>query len=114
MSLLKDKGITVSNGNDVTLEVKIDPDCAFEVDEIRTTGTSKVYVELKNSAGISLCNSPFNAGLIGAGNNRLMFPMPLRFSGGKTIQAVLTNNTGSNLTDFDISFIGRKIYKYDV
>ncbi len=100
----------ITNGNSASYNVTVSAENGFKLQEIRTTGTSKMRVSIKKSTGELFSSSPFDAGLIGAGANKLLFNEPIVLPDKEQLEIAFTNNTGSTVTanTFELQLIGTK------
>lgn len=90
-------------------QIDIGNDADFEVKEIRTTGTNGMRVTLSESGGENYSNIAFNAGFVGTGQNALKLFDRWVIPANTTINALIDNQTGGGVTDFEIQIWGYKI-----
>jgi hypothetical protein len=92
-------------------KMTLSSDSGFMLTEIRTTGTAKVKVSLKYATGELFSTTGFDAGIIGAGQNRLALPEPVQFDNNAVVEYTFLNKTGSTIPaeNFELEFIGYKL-----
>jgi hypothetical protein len=100
-----------TDGNSNTTTLTLGSDYNFEVAEIRTTGTGNVRVQIKETSGNQFSNSPFNANVVGAGQNGFKLPERVVLEKGTQIDFTITNNSGSTISagNFEVDLIGYKL-----
>lgn len=93
----------------VTQQLPNDGD--FEIREVRTTGTSNIFITATVNNAIVTQLASWNAGLIGAGQNGLKLFDPWILARNSTIQMQYENLTGGAVSAFELQLIGYKIWK---
>lgn len=102
---------STSDGASNTTTLTLGSDANFQLNEIRTTGTGNVRVQIKETSGNQFSNSPFNANVIGAGQNGYKLSEPVILEKGTQIDVTITNNSGSTISanNFEVDLIGYKL-----
>lgn len=102
---------SVADGSSVTTTLTLGSDADFKLSEIRTTGTSKARVQIKETSGNQFSNSPFDAAVIGSGNNGFKVLEDVTLAKGTQLDITLTNNSGGTIaaSAFEVDFIGYKL-----
>lgn len=102
----------ISNGATHTAQpITISAQNGFQLQEIRSTGTSKVRVLIKDTNGELFSSSAFDAGIIGAGQNKLVFNKEIIIPDKTQLEISFLNNTGSTIdaNSFELQLIGFKL-----
>lgn len=92
-----------------TQQINISNDNDFELREIRTTGTSGVFLTVQYATGEQMSNISLNAGLIGAGQNALKLLEPVMIPRNSQLSVLVDNQSGGGVTNFEVEFWGIKI-----
>lgn len=101
----------VADGASTTTSLIIGSDADFKLSEIRTTGTSRVRVQIRETSGNQFSNSPFDAAIIAGGNNGFKVLEDVIITKGSQLDVIITNNSGATIAanNFEVDFIGYKI-----
>jgi len=105
---------SLANGSQVTKTINIANDSDFECVEIRTTGTDKVFITLKDSSGNNYNGISFNASLIAKGNDSLkLFDNKLNLPANTSFDVIILNSSGGSISanEFEVQLIGKKVQR---
>lgn len=102
---------SVADGSSTTTTLTLGSDADFQLAEIRTTGTSKVRVQIKETSGNQFSNQPFDAAVVSSGNNGFKVVEEVILPKQTQLDVTITNNSGGTVaaSAFEVDLIGYKL-----